>query len=236
MKSYWGRYVAKIDGLSLRERALVFLMLAVVLFGILNLFLLDPLMVTQKSLSLQLQQQQDELTNVQSNIQQLVQAYAVDPNAASRARLEKLQQQISETGQSLQSKQNELIVPDKMAQLLEDILIKKGQLQLVGLKTLPVSPLLEPADKKDKKQGESEAPAKSENKGEDQTASMLYKHGVEVKVSGTYAGLVGYLSDLEKLPWRMYWGKADLAVDKYPQLTLTLTLYTLSMDKTWLTI
>ena len=53
---------------------------------------------------------------------------------------------------------------------------------------------------------------------------------------GGYADLTQYLQMLEKLPTQMFWGMADLNVVKYPQAELTLTLYTLSLDKTWLQV
>ena len=45
-----------------------------------------------------------------------------------------------------------------------------------------------------------------------------------------------YLQTLEKLPTQMFWGMAKMDVVKYPQVELTLTLYTLSLDKTWLQV
>jgi MSHA biogenesis protein MshJ len=34
----------------------------------------------------------------------------------------------------------------------------------------------------------------------------------------------------------MFWGKAEMRIEAYPRITLTITLYTLSMDKTWLSV
>jgi MSHA biogenesis protein MshJ len=34
----------------------------------------------------------------------------------------------------------------------------------------------------------------------------------------------------------MFWGMAKMNVVQYPQAELTLTLYTLSLDKTWLQV
>jgi MSHA biogenesis protein MshJ len=45
-----------------------------------------------------------------------------------------------------------------------------------------------------------------------------------------------YLTELEKMPTQMFWGEAGLSVEKYPNAVLTLTLYTLSLDKAWLTV
>jgi len=65
---------------------------------------------------------------------------------------------------------------------------------------------------------------------------LVYKHGVELVVKGNYTDLTQYLTRLEGLPWQMFWGKAELKVEEYPKAALTLTLFTLSLDKTWLRI
>ncbi len=64
----------------------------------------------------------------------------------------------------------------------------------------------------------------------------MYKHGVQITVRGSYADLVQYLTALEKLPTRMFWGTAKMKVVQHPTVELTLTLYTLSLDKTWLQV
>ena len=95
-------------------------------------------------------------------------------------------------------------------------------LKLVNLKTLPVSTLL----------GDQNATGAATGGG----GFALYKHGVEMEVQGSYLELLGYLSQLEKSPWRMFWSRVKMDVKEYPKVRLTLTLYTLSMDKTWLSI
>ena len=60
--------------------------------------------------------------------------------------------------------------------------------------------------------------------------------GVEIVVQGNYLDMLKYLTDLESMPWQVFWGKASLAVNEYPTATLTLTIYTLSMDKRWMGI
>jgi len=55
-------------------------------------------------------------------------------------------------------------------------------------------------------------------------------------VRGSYADLLQYLTALEKLPTQMFWGMAKMQVVQYPEAELTLTLYTLSLEKTWLQV
>ncbi len=38
------------------------------------------------------------------------------------------------------------------------------------------------------------------------------------------------------MPTQLFWGKAKLEVEEYPNARLTLTLYTLSLDQKWMTL
>ena len=63
---------------------------------------------------------------------------------------------------------------------------------------------------------------------------LLYRHGVEVTVRGNYLDMVDYMSALDAMPTRMFWGRAQLDVETYPAARLTLTLHTLSLDRQWM--
>ena len=42
------------------------------------------------------------------------------------------------------------------------------------------------------------------------------------------------MNTLESLPTQLFWGKAQLEVEQYPAVRLTLTLYTMSLDDQWM--
>lgn len=226
MKQYWERYAAQLNARNARERALIFVMAVAVVWALLNALLLDPLLAKKKRLTQEASQQQTQLQQLQAQIGTILSGGRVDPDAATRVRLAALNQKLEQSRAALQSVQQSLVPPEKMARLLEDVLTQNRNLKLVSLKTLPVSGVLEkPADAAPPKSGEK-APG----------GPAIYKHGVEIAVSGSYAELTQYLETMEKLPWQMIWGKAEMRVEAYPLVTLTITLYTLSMDKTWLSV
>ncbi|MGH8752105.1 MAG: type II secretion system protein GspM [Burkholderiales bacterium] len=218
MKLDWQTWAGKIDDLKLRERALIFAMAALILVTLVNVLLLEPLFARQKSLSQQVTQQQDQLKTIQVQIQAAVEARGRDPGAVNLRRLETLRSQLAQLDSFVQGKRERLIPPDKMAEQLEQILRHNRQLQLIELQTLPVTTLA--GDAGSAEQGERE----------------IYKHGVQITVRGNYLELLGYVSELERLPRQMLWSNAQLKVEHYPDARLTLTLYTLSFDKTWLVV
>jgi MSHA biogenesis protein MshJ len=235
MKRYWERVRAAIDDMSLRERAMIFVAAAFVVIELMNVILLDPLLARQKMMSAQVVQQQEKMKELQAQMQNLLQARRDDEHSPLRNRLVQLKQQLQEQDGYLKSRRDRLIEPNKMADLLKQVLDKNGRLQLVELKTLPASLLIEKPQAADIK---AQATAAHSPDGKSQTGSQqqIYKHGVSITVRGGYLDLMRYVSALEKMPAQMFWGEASLNVEKYPDAMFTLTVYTLSLDKTWLAV
>ncbi|MDD2686379.1 MAG: agglutinin biogenesis protein [Gallionella sp.] len=224
MKRYWELVRGKIDEMSLRERLMIFLAAAFVLISALNALLLDPLLAEQKSKSAQVVQQLEKMKELQAQMQALIQAKQDNQQSPLHQRIAALRQQVDEQDEYLQSRRDRLVAPDKMAEVLEQVLGKHGKLQLIEMDTLAVTPLIEKA-------AAGAAPNQSVDEGR-----QIFKHGVTLTLRGSYAELTRYVTALEGLPVQMFWGDAQLQVDTYPDAELTLTLYTLSLDKTWLSL
>jgi len=239
MKQYWQKIVLKVDAMSGRERIMVLAMAVVVLIALLNAVLIDPLVAKKKLLTQRIMQDQGQIATIQAEIQQKMKAHEFDPDVPNRARLQQVKQQAAQLQASLLDMQKGLVPPERMASLLEDILKRNGQLRLVMLKTLPATSLNEPVQAESKLQAGTAAalapPAKEKAESADAMRGV-YKHGVEIVVQGGYLDLMKYMADLEALPWQLFWGKVNLKVETYPKATLTLTLFTLSLDKKWLAI
>ena len=130
-----------------------------------------------------------------------------------------------------------LIGPDRMVALLEQMLPRQGGVRVVGLKTLAPqdarSPLAAPATPAAAAPAAPTLaiPAPATPAGN----ASLYRHGVELTVEGSYGDLMNYLAALESLPGpRLLWGGVKLKVEHHPAVQLSLTVYTLSLDKAWL--
>jgi len=224
MRRYWIIVRDKVGALSLRERAIVFAAAALLLVSLVSEVLLAPLHAKRKILSAQVVQQQEHMKALQAQLQNLLQARRDDEQSPLRMRREQLGQQLQEQAGYLEERREHLVAPGKMAEVLGRVLHENQRVQLVELKTLPVGLLIE------KQTGDAVQPAAADGQ------RQIFRHGVQVTVRGSYLDLLGYASALEKLPTRMYWGEASLSVERYPDAVLTLTMYTLSLDQTWLTI
>lgn len=245
MKAKLKQYVDRLDAMSLRERVLIFLMLAAVMVALIFTSAIDPLIAKQKVLSQNLAQTQAQTQAMEAQIQALAEASKLDPDAANKQRLAQLQFQREAAYTDLAVMQKGLVSADKMTQLLRDLLGKNPRLKLVSMKTIPAAPLLDaakPADKANLVSPEIKPDTKPENNTTPtptptRVAQLgLYKHAVEITVDGSYADLLAYLNELEHMPWHVYWGSVSLSARDAPVSRLTLVVYTLSLDKTWLSV
>lgn len=231
MKRYWELARSKVDALSLRERAIMFLLTGFLVYTLINTLLVNPLLAKKTALSAELVQQQEKIKELEAQVQVMMQEQLRVKREAEDsplpARLAELKLKLQEQEGSLQSRSDQLIEPDKMAELLKQVLGQNDKLQLVELKTLPASSLV--------KQSQV-SKTQSSAAGSVVVQKQIFRHGIQITVRGGYLDMLNYLASLEKMPSQMYWGEISFKVGKHPEAELTLTMYTLSLDETWLTV
>jgi MSHA biogenesis protein MshJ len=222
---------ARMDALSLRERGMVFGATIAVLAFAGHTVVLTPQDAKQAALRTQIEQQQAASAAIDAEITARVEGSRIDPDAQSRTRLSTMQQEMGQLGSELLALEHGLVPPERMGPLVEGILRANGRLKLVSMRTLPAEPLAAP--------GATAATAAPAAPATPAPAAggdvpLLYRHGVEVTVRGNYLDMVDYMSTLDAMPTRMFWGRAQLDVETYPTARLTLTLHTLSLDRQWM--
>jgi MSHA biogenesis protein MshJ len=129
-----------------------------------------------------------------------------------------LERRIKETEKSFAAKQSAFISPEQLPVLLRQMLGRSPQLKLESLRLLPGTPLRPPGTA-------GSAPGKPAGA---QTGAEVYRHGVAVTLKGSYFELLQYLTELEKLPSTVLWGRLELQLEQYPEVRLSLVVYTLS--------
>ena len=229
----WVTLSSKFDALNKREQWLVVGALLFVVYSVINSLLLSPVLARQKIVNTEMTANQTQIEALQQQINVLNSQHVVDPDTENKQKLAALQATLKQLETQLNGMQSTLISPEKMPELLRSLLKKNGKLKLISLKTLPVKNVLEgiSIDKSNANPTTSDQPVTNVA---DATA---YKHGVEITIEGRYLDLLGYITELEKMPWQVLWAKAALTTDQHPPLSqLTLTVYTLSLDQAWLSI
>jgi len=227
MKQRLQKYAEGIDAMALRERAMFFGAVALVLMTLLQVFLLNPVLARRNQLSAQIAQQEDETKAIQAQVQTLVRPNAPDQDAINRERVKSLREQTAQLDRQFEQQQKQFVAPEKMAAMLENMIGKNRKLQLISLRNLPGTGLSPGAGAPT---GAAGGPARPNG------AREVFRHTVELSVGGSYFDLLDYLAALERMPQRVFWDGFELSVAQYPQSVLKLTIYTLSPEKSWLTV
>ncbi|WP_343729495.1 hypothetical protein [Duganella sp.] len=230
----WIKLSTKLDAMTLRERAMVFAAVVASILFLLYTTSVEPLLNKQKLLRGQIKQQQNQVAGIDMEIAAMAQGFVVDPDVATRDKLQAVRHEIDTTSAGLMAVQKGLVAPDKIAPLLEQLLRGNGKLKLMSMKTLPVTGLNEAALPTAPVPTPAAAPAAAPAKAAPKPRELLYRHGVEIVLQGSYLDMISYMEALESLPVQLFWGKARLDAQQYPNSRLTLTLYTLSLDQKWM--
>ena len=227
MKKLWQKYADRIDATSLRERALICFAAAFITVALVQVFFVAPMQEQQRRLTRDLSQSQTQIRALSEQTQSLVRTRAEDPEVENRRKLERLKQRLAELDRAMQGQQARFIDPRRIAGLLEELLTRNRRLQLVGLKSLPVGNLMRPDAAKAPADPKTARPA---------SERAIYKHGVELTVRGPYLDLLAYLRELENLPVQMFWSRMELTAGEYPDSTVKLVVFTLSLDSAWIVV
>jgi MSHA biogenesis protein MshJ len=222
MKEQWRKLAARFDALLMRERILVLVGAVVGTALLYDTLALQPLDARKKRLERQIAETRNSIKLAD---------VAAGPDGVKRSYRDVLRQQLTKIDQSMQGVQRGLVPPERMAKLLEEILSRSRGLQLVSLRTLPVkrfeTPTAAPAGK---------AAGKAVRPAPRNPERIVYQHSFEITLQGSYVELHGFLAQLEKLPWQMFWGRISVNIEQHPQLRVIMTVQTLSLSKAWLIV
>jgi MSHA biogenesis protein MshJ len=238
MKKQWEQFAGKINALSLRERGFVFFVLTVGLLLLANTFIFDSLLRQQKQTTDKIKLDQLQIAAIKVEIEQRQAGHAVDLNADTKRRIENGKVTLSVIDRQLTTLHENLVKPEKMDTLLQSILKRNKSLQLISLKSYPVVDLMENSRTSEatptgtaniKADGNSTVANSEFEKG-------IYKHEVQLVLQGNYLDMLNYMEQLEAMPERVYWTSSSLKVIEYPKASLSLNLFTLSLEKKWLNL
>jgi MSHA biogenesis protein MshJ len=223
MRRAWLALVKRLDALAQRERVAVFAAAALAIVAGVYVAGVEPALQRMRLLHARGADQARMLAAAQAQQRELTQTLAQDPDRALRERIDRVQQEVLAIDARLSGLQRTLVSPERMPGVLRELMSGQRGVQLVSLRNLAPSPLVPGAQ------------AAHRSPPEGGAGRNVYRHGVEIVVKGSYLDLLAYVARLERQPWQVFWGKAELSAD-YPTVMVSLTLYTLSLDKAWLTV
>jgi MSHA biogenesis protein MshJ len=209
---YINALLNRFDRLSLRERVLVMMAVLALLVGAFEMLFMRRLDAHRRELSLELATVRTEMDAASKAA---LAATAADPIAAETRQVAELRAHLAATDAELASQAAGMIAPQRMMQVLHEVLSRQQGVALVSLHYLHATPLPD---------AQSGAPA---------GMPRPYLHTVEITVQGSYLDVLAYLRALETLPWRFYWRRLELTTTQYPVNEVRVELGTVSMDSQW---
>lgn len=220
-----------------RERAIL---AAALVFGggfLLFNFAVDPALRAGQAARAEIASARAEQALQQAQLAQL--RAMPDADAANRQKLARLKDELAAVNARLAGFEQGMVPPARMRDFLRDLLARNRGVELLELKTLPPQPVAAPARAANATNATaaSAAPASATATGEAQAqdeSAVIWQHGIELKLAGSYNDLLGTLGELEGMRERLLWNSASLTVEKYPRNILVLRVYTLSLDQNWL--
>lgn len=227
MNAQWQKLSGRFAAFSQRERLMIGAAALVGVFFLPLTVWVDPPGKRAAVLREQLAKQEVELTTLQAQIADL-KTRLVDPDAANRKTLAELQAELATVDGEIGSLDEKLVPPQKMGKVLQMVLSHHRGLSLVSLRSLAPEPLLAMPEEKKGTEPKSAVPARLDEN--------LWRHGLEIRVAGSYPDLLAYVAELERAPQRLLWGGMTLKVTAWPRNELTLTVYTLSRERDWLAV
>ena len=225
------RALGRFDRMTLRERALVSAATLAAIVMTWTIAIFDPLSAKQRSLSSEMASLQESIGTISESIQSSV---AADATSEAVAREAMLQTRLEALNARLASKSGGLIPPERMVQVIHDVLNRQHGVTLVSLHNKAVVSLVQERPAVNATTAGSADAAADPAPGSQPASSGPYVHPVELVVEGNYLDVLAYLHALENLPWRFYWKVLELQTTRYPTNRVRIELSTLSMDKDWI--
>jgi MSHA biogenesis protein MshJ len=202
-----------IDRLSMRERVLVLLTLVMVLSLLSYAFLWYSGWNDQSPTRTRIEQLQTQTTDNREALLAIERTRNSPQLQALDNQNERLRRDIQELNDRISGITDVLIPPDTMATLLRELL-GNSDLTLVRFTALPALPVAE----------------------NDSTDPSLYRHRLDIELTGSFDALTRYLDTIETLPWRLFWDELSVETTRYPTLRIRLKVHTLSDQEDWLNV
>ena len=158
----------------------------------------------QRQLNVQLNAARNELAGIQQRLQ-------ANPKAPLERQLAQQQERLQRVTTQLDNETRYISAADNR-DLLRALLTTAAGVKVRSAQALPVEQIYrDPLDN---------------NTG-------IYKHRLQLVISGNYFDVQQYFETLEDLPWAFYWQRMDYRVTTYPNAEVTVEIYTLSLERNY---
>lgn len=218
MSAKWFELKAKFEALQLRERALLVGALIAVVYLLWDFLFLQSLDEATQIVAAKERVAQQNIAVAQAELSVVESLSGKDPYAQLKNELQQLQDKLALLDADLQSLSAGLVRAEQLPTILHQVLSSTSKMQLLSIVTLPVETINLQADKA------ADASTTAQQ-------VRIFKHGVQVKLRGSYSHTYEFLQALESNSWQFYWEALAFEVLEYPRALVTLRIFTLASDR-----
>ena len=214
MNNSYAAYKEKLHSMSVRERALILVTLVAILGFIWWNFYAAALLSRTENLqgnNRTLLQEINTLTMTAGSINQRINQGV---NKTKQQQLTLLTEELETVKRILKEMTLELIEPNQMFTLMQQLVFADSNLKLTGLKRKQVLPAFSVAE-------------------EDGDQPEIYRHVMQMNFEGSYRDILGYIEQLEDIEWKLLWDRISLKTQDYPVVKVDIEISTLSGKKHW---
>ncbi len=215
MSKSWQQYASRFDAQTPRERALIAISLLVAIVFVWWAYFFDPTVTEIETQRAENSRLQTEIGNTSRVLADITRRMNEGVHNQQQAQLAKLQSELQQLESELQVTTIELVDPEKMFQLMNQLLYRDSNLKLLGLRRRDVRPAFEVAE------------------GEE---AGIYRHVLEIEYEGSYLDILAYVQSLERLDWKLLWDEIEIASGEYPRASVKIAVSTLSTRREWVGI
>ncbi len=234
MKQQWQENSEKFLKLTIREQYLILFTGLVAVFFIIFYLFIDVKMTANTKASKKIVQLENSNRSLKLSVLELQAGLQRDPNEEVRNKITQYEGKLAKVDKSLLELTSDLISPIQMRYALLDLLNLKKSVSLLSFELLGAQPLLTAPSAKLPAKSTSDALKQNENQvsaNDNASGVNLYRHGIKIKLSGSYFDLRDYLAQLEKLKWKFFWQDFNFKLTEYPNSELEIEMYSLGTKK-----
>lgn len=194
MKARWLALAARIDALSLRERAILFVVTLVCLMAVADAVWLTPAQKRYQTVQQSFVTQGAEIARLRAELQAA--GAPVDQSQVVRANMAATEQEITGVNQAIQAQLALAGTGRALEPVLVQFLRRYNSLTLLGTNTL-------------KDEGAGSHGAQPDVPG-------LTRQGLELRIAGPYLELLRYVQNLESALPYLRWGSVQIKAEQQP--------------------
>ena len=230
LRHAWHHQIQRLNQKTPRERAILCAAALALSYALADSVLLNTQFTrfrgaTQKQGALL--QESKMLQQQEQTLQMLLKS---DPNTPLREQKKSIRQQLEIIEQQLGSMKSTLVQPGQIIPLLQELLKSHRSLKITGLRLLPPEPITD--SKTTAPTAAVTADAKTTPSAASQPVALLWRHRIELTLAGNYLEILGYLEELEGLPWRFSWPQITIKAQDAAATTATVVIGTYSLNDT----